>query len=170
MSDRLDELKEEATALGITFSGNIGEAKLAEKIEAFYASQETSGKELEKAIKEKEKNDKATENKPVVKSTGETVAQKRIRREAEARKTRIIIITDNDQRVNNHTTTCTVGCANEFFSLGVRVIPLNEKVEVAQGHINVLKEVMIPLHTKDAKTGLSVTKMRNRYSISYEDV
>ena len=46
----LQELKQEATELGIEYSANIGAAKLAEKIEAFYTSQETSGEEIQAAV------------------------------------------------------------------------------------------------------------------------
>ena len=45
----LQELKQEATELGIEFSANIGAAKLAEKIENFYSSQENSEKEIQEA-------------------------------------------------------------------------------------------------------------------------
>lgn len=86
-----------------------------------------------------------------------------------ANKTKIITIIDNDQRVNNQTTSCTVNCGNAYFDLGTAVLPLNFPVEVRQGHINVLKEVMIPQHIKDPKTGLNEYTTRNRYSISYED-
>ena len=96
--------------------------------------------------------------------------KKRVEKEKAARKTRIVTIIDNDQRVNNHVTTCTVNCSNSYFSLGTRVLPLGEKIEVAQGHINVLKEVDIPHHARDPSTGLSVSKLRKRFSISYEDV
>lgn len=163
----IEELKQEATELGITFSANIGEAKLQEKIDQYYASQETSGTELLRAIETKEK----TEEKSAVK--GNDKARRKAERakemEAEAKKTRVIKIIDNDQRVNNQTTSCTVNCSNEYFDLGTVVLPLNVAVEVRQGHINVLKEVEIPLHTLNPKTGLSTPGLRNRYSISYED-
>ncbi len=164
---QLDDLKQEATELGITFNKNIGEAKLQEKVEAFYASQETSGAEIEALVaKQEEAETKAKAEAP----KQDSAMAKRIEREKAARKTRIITIIDNDQRVNNHTTTCTATCANEFFDLGTKILPLNEKIEVSQGHINVLKTVFIPLHMRDNKTGLSSVRMRPRYTISYEDV
>ena len=162
---QLDELKQEAADLGITFNKNISEAKLQEKIEAHYEAQETSGAEVEALVAAQEH---AEEVKSAPKQSDAAVA-KRIEREKAARKTRVITIIDNDQRVNNHTTTCTVTCANEFFDLGTKILPLNEKIEVSQGHINVLKTVFIPLHMKDNKTGLSSVRMRPRYTISYED-
>jgi mRNA-degrading endonuclease toxin of MazEF toxin-antitoxin module len=166
----IEELKSEAASLGIKHNASIGEAKLKEKIEAFYAAQETSGP----AVKElAEKNDKTQEKEQTQKAPAKNLdprIAKRLAREKEARKLRIVTIVDNDQRSNNHTTTCVVNCSNEFFDLGTRILPLGEKIEVAQGHLNVLKEVTITLHALDTKTGLSAAKTRKRYSISYEDV
>lgn len=156
---QLDELKQEATDLGIKFNKAIGEAKLQEKIDAHYEAQETSGPALEAMVVAQEKAPKKV-----------GFEAKRIAREKAARKTRVITVIDNDQRVNNHTTTCSVNCSNEFFDLGTKVLPLNEKIEVCQGHINVLKSVMIPLHQRDNTTGLSSVRLRPRYTISYEDV
>jgi hypothetical protein len=170
MLDR-EDLKSEAASLGVTHNANISAEKLKAKIDAHYESQETSGPELAALV------EKVTENETEVKTAPtkndkmlDPKVIKRMAREKEARKTRIISIVDNDQRINNHATTCVVNCANQFFDLGTRILPLGEKLEVAQGHINVLKEVRISLHTRDTKTGLNVTKSRARYSISYEDV
>jgi mRNA-degrading endonuclease toxin of MazEF toxin-antitoxin module len=151
---KLEELKKEATDLGLSFNANIGEAKLAEKIEAYYKSQETSKVEV-----------KQSESVKKAKSLGERVKEA----EEAARKTRIVTIVDNDQRENNLTTTVSVTCGNEHFELGLMRIPLNEPVEVMQGFIDVLKEIKIPMHVVDRKTGLTRTVLRNRYSISYED-
>jgi hypothetical protein len=161
----LQELKQEADELGLTYNKNIGANKLQEKIEAFYEAQETSGPALEAVIEEKEK----AQPKKATKAEDLKVA-KRIAREKAARETRVVTIIDNDQRVNNQTTTCTVNCSNDYFDLGTRILPLNEKIEVAMGHIKTLQEVQIPLHVRDNKTGLSTVKMRPRYTISFENV
>jgi len=166
----IEELKQEAKDLGITFSGQIGAEKLKEKIENFYeAREQAAAKELAGLTEKVEKESKDVKGVKGVKSKEQALMDKRFKREAAAKKTRVVMITDNDQRVNNHTTTCTVTCASEYFSLGTRVLPLNEKIEVAQGHIKVLQSVEIPLHVRDPKTGLSATRMRKRYSISFED-
>lgn len=163
----LDELKQEADDLGLKYNKNIGANKLQEKIEEFYEAQETSGAELAAAVAEKEK-EQPKEAAP--KPSADPRAVKRKAKEAAARKTKVITIIDNDQRVNNQTTTCTVNCSNEFFDLGTVILPLNEKIEVAMGHITTLQEVKIPLHMRDNKTGLATVKMRPRYTISFEDV
>lgn len=158
---KLEELKQEADDLGVTYSGNIGEAKLQEKINAHYESKEDS------VVVPKE--DEPVKETPVAVKGKLTKLARAKEAERAARATRVITIIDNDQRVNNQTTTCTVSCGNEYFDLGTMLLPLNMPVEVMQGHINVLKEVEIPQHVKDNRTSLSTVVLRKRYTISYED-
>lgn len=160
----LEELKKEADELGVSYAKNVSINKLQEKIEAFYESEETSGPALEASLTAQEKPT------GVEKAKLDLKMQKRLEREKKARSTRIVTIIDNDQRVNNQTTTCTVNCSNEFFDLGTVILPLNEKIEVCMGHIKTLEQVQIPLHVRDNKTGLSTARLRPRYTISYESV
>lgn len=167
-NEELAALKAEAKDLGISFSPNITVEKLQEKIDAHYESQETSGKELEEAVAKVAAQEKS-EEKPAVKSTGEKpIAQ--IARELYEQASKVVVVTiiDNDQRVNNQTTTVPVNWSNQFYDLGTMSFPLNVPIEIQQGFINVLKECMIPHHVKDPKTNLAVTVMRSRYTISYE--
>lgn len=163
----LQELKKEADDLNVKYHKNISAGQLQEKIEQAYEEQETSGPALEAVVAEKEKakKDVVTDSAVV-----DAKAAKRQAREKAARKTRVVTIIDNDQRVNNQTTTCTVNCSNEFFDLGTIILPLNEKIEVAQGHLKTLEQVQIPLHMRDNKTGLASVKLRPRYTISYENI
>jgi hypothetical protein len=165
---KIDDLKQEATDLGISFSPNIGEAKLQDKIDAHYEKEESGS--IEKMVEKAEASKKEETPKKEVKKGGfdrRTLAKER---EAAARKTKVITIIDNDQRVNNQTTTATVNCGNMYFDLGTMVLPLQMEVEVQQGHIDVLKSVMIPQHMKKAgANGLSEVVMRPRYTISYSD-
>jgi hypothetical protein len=160
----LQELKQEADELGVSYAKNVSANKLQEKIEQFYESQETSGPALEAVVEQKEAE------KPKASKTADAKEAKRIAREKAARATRVVTIIDNDQRVNNQTTTCTVNCSNEYFDLGTVILPLNEKIEVSMGHIRTLEAVQIPLHVRDNKTGLASVRMRPRYTISYENV
>lgn len=164
----IEALKAEATDLGITFPQNIGAEKLKLKIDAHYESQETSEKETMAAVEANEQiEEKSAENdkSSYVKSIGSIATEAR----AKAYATRVVTIIDNDQRVNNLTTTCKVNCSNMYFDLGQIILPLNIPVEVRQGHINVLKEVKIPRHVQ-VGDNLSAVKMVPRYSISYEDM
>lgn len=160
--DTLEELKKEATDLGIAFSANIGEAKLQEKIDAYYEKKAVADTVPEISVK----------NKAITteKEDPELIWKRHILKQREdAYKTRIVVIVDNDQRENSHNSTCSVNCSNEHFDLGTISIPLNIPVEVKQGHIDVLLSIKIPMHVKNPSTGLAETVLRHRYSILYED-
>jgi len=169
MSD-IKELKAEADQLGVKYSPNIGASKLQEKIDQNYEAQETSGKALAQVV---EKVEKQESEQPVASSSskgGWNDTKRRAlskQREAAARKTKVITIIDNDQRVNNQTTTCTVNCGNASFDLGQMTLPLNMEVEVMTGHINVLTALHVLQHQKDPKTGMSTPIQRPRYTISF---
>ena len=168
---KIEELKQEATELGISFQSNIGADKLQAKIDEWYVSQETSGNEIQDAVKKQEAMEQSEEKSAVKDNDDANTHMNKYAKKAEedARKTRIVTITDNDQRENNQTTVAVVNCSNIYFDLGTAYIPLNVPVEVKQGHLNVLSETEIPLHVKDPKTNLSTLTMRKRYAISYED-
>lgn len=163
--DKLEELKAEATDLGIKFNPNISEAKLQEKIDAFYKSQEAgTPKILEDVVVDEPKGSSVKVDKELAKRKMIADALKR------ANETKIITITDNDQRINHKTSVAVVNCSNAYFDLGTARIPLNMPVEVKQGYIDVLNEIMIPMHVIDTHTGLSRTERRRRYSIHFEDI
>ena len=182
MSEKIDQLKQEADELGISYNPRIGEDKLQAKIDAFYKAQETSGKEVDEAIEavETENVDENTED-DVTETTksAKTIKVEELKGKRKmavlarelyekAKVTKIVTIIDNDQRVNNQTTTCKANWTNEYYDLGTKTFPLNTPIEIAVGFIKVLKNVRIPHHVKDMKTGLSKTTMRPRYSISEE--
>ena len=166
MSERLDQLKKEADELGVKYSPNIGEEKLNEKIEAYYESQETSAKEIMKAVEAKEQEESKEKLVATSKKTNMAALAKKLY--DEAKKTVVVTIIDNDQRVNNQTTTCKATWGNAYYDMGTQIFPLNMPIEIPQGFVTTLKEVQIPHHVKDPKTGLSVASMRNRYTITYE--
>lgn len=167
MSERLEELKQEATELGIDFNPRIGEEKLAAKIEAYYEGQESSGKELQAAVAQVEAEEQSKEKVAVTGKKKMAILAKELYEKA--KKTQVVTIIDNDQRVNNQTTTCRANWTNNYYDLGTKIFPLNTPIEIEQGFINVLKEVYIPHHVKDMTTGLSKTTMRPRYTIQIED-
>lgn len=162
MSDKLEELKIEAADLGISFNPRISEDKLQERIDSFYKEKETSTVVITENVPE--------EPKAAGKSEGKSMAE--IARElyALAKATKVVTIIDNDQRVNNQTTTCIANWANQFYDMGTKRFPLNVPIEIPQGFIDVLTEVKIPHHTIDTTTGLNNVTMRRRYSIQTEDI
>ena len=160
----LEQLKQEATELGISFGQSIGAAKLKERIDAYYKSQETLEQEIVTAMESKEQS----KEKSAEINKGNSLNITEMKRKANM--TSVVTIIDNDQRVNNQTTSCTVNCSNMYFDLGTVILPLNMPVEVRQGHLNVIKEIKIPQHVKDSKTGLSTVRMIPRYTLSYEQM
>ena len=164
MEKTLDELKQEAKELGISFSPNIGAAKLSEKIENYYKEKETNNAIINKAIAKQEKDEKLKGTKQTNKQLSKVAAAKKA-----AMKTKIVTIIDNDQRENHLTTVVPVSCTNAYFDLGTKHIPLNTPVEVQQGFIDTLKDIKIPMHVKNPHTGQSKTVLRPRYTINFED-
>ena len=168
----IEELRREALQLGIKFQPNLGATKLKDKIDAYYASQETSEKEIIQAVKAIEQSEeKSAENDKQVKIDADYARRKRtLEKKAAANKTKVVTIMDNDQRVNGQTTTCKVTCANMYFDLGSAVFPLNLPIEIKQGHLDVLNDVQIPQHVKNPKTGLSEVRLMPKYTIRIENI
>ncbi len=169
MSDTLNDLKKEATELGIVYSPNIGEATLRKKIQDKYDALEAQ------SVESTEQPAEATEEVITLvkrKDAKETKSFRAIAKELErqARKTRVVRIVDNDPVHNSYTNCCTVNCSNEFFDLGTAVYPLDTPVEVPQGHIDALKELDIMHSVPDRSNPATSTPVwRKRYSVSYED-
>ena len=155
--ETLEDLRKEATELGIEFASNIGAAKLKAKIDEFYESQESP-------IVVNEVEDEVEEITPVV--AGKSMREVALEMRNRANKVKVVVVIDNDQRVNNQTTVATVNCGNSYFDLGTMHIPLNVPVEIKQGFIDVLMEIKIPQHVKDIKSGLNSVVMRPRYSVT----
>ena len=173
MDKTLEELKAEADVLGVEYSKNIGAAKLAEKLEAFYESQsagdlvkEATPEEL--AAKEAKVVDKTVL--PVVDSQADFIKM----RKAEAMKKSVVVITSNDKRDNEYVTAEYLSCENQFFGVS-KLVPLNIPVELEECLIEVAKTTMVMLHqdeiTPDGRrTGNKVTRMTRKFNVSYEQV
>jgi|GEM_PF-5095656 len=156
MAKSLVSLKEEATELNIVFDENIKATELQKLIDEHYASVASEEIKEEENFKDSYEKDKA--NLP------QTMRRISKAAEAEVRKTKVVIVTDNDSRVNNKTTVARATCANAYFDLGDIDIPLNEPVEIMVGHFNSLRERIIPAHIADGK-GNSAAINRARYNI-----
>jgi hypothetical protein len=157
MAKSLVSLKTEADQLGLQYPEDIKASELDKLVEAAYEAAETVDVAAEAAVTLKNTS-----------TVGKmTIGQKAKAAEAAARKTRIVMVFDNDTRENSETTVAVVNCGNQYFDLGTAYIPLGEKVEVMQGHIDVLKEVDMPHHMRVGDS--SRTILRKRYTVSYED-
>lgn len=188
MSEKIDQLKQEATNLGIEFHPNIGEAKLQAKIDAFYESQaagdlvqEIEDEPVEEQIEEVANVDKG---KPMgvpydTAGTKRVLSKEQKLRQVvnEARKAamtkRVVRITSNDKRDNDVQTTAYLGFENQYFGIS-RLVPLDIPVELEQCLIDIAKDTKIILHKDEIvggkRTGNKVPVLTNKFNISYEDV
>ena len=173
MSDKLDELKEEATQLGIKFNVNIKEEKLQEKIDAFYeAEAKDSLVEVKKEAPKAETKIEGNKN-PMQDLTKATLKElkkyfgsdtngymqavtKKI--EMEAKKTSVVKITMVDK---DEASTATSAYFNNG-NMAMRV-PLDVYVEMPKALIDMAESARTTIHqkTKDGTT----TKDSKRYVV-----
>lgn len=165
----MNELKDEATKLGLDFTGIKSKVALQELIDTYYKSQAADD-----LVEEKPEvtEDIATSQAPAqtrAKGVRGMVAQLK----KEALKTRIVRITNNDKRDNHVTTTCYLCCENQYWGIS-KIVPLDEPVELEQCLIDTAKGVEVVLHVDEIvdgkRTGNKVPKLVKKYVISYEDI
>ena len=169
MDKTLEELKAEADVLGVVYSGNIGAAKLADKIEAYYTSQ--SAGDFVK-VKEDVKEEKETPQKK--QSNAEQVERDMIQAsKAAAMATKIVTISSNDKRDNDVTTSVYLSMENQHFSVA-KYVPLDIPVELEECLIEVAKSTYITLHTDEIldgkRTGNKIPKSVRKFTVSYEEI
>lgn len=182
MNDELkpiEELREEATGLGISFHPNTGAPRLAQLIEEFYDAQ-ASG-DIIKAKPDDEEDDSDTEPKEEVPTA---VPTRKLSKEEEHRKmihnakmaamaTKIVTISSNDKRDSEYTTTAYFSMENQHFGIA-KLVPLDVPVELEVCLIDVAKTTMITLHKDEIidgrRTGNKVPVSVRKYNISYEDI
>ena len=151
---KLEELKEEATQAGITFNAKIGEAKLQEKLDAFYAESEADADIVEKVEVEVVK--------PVKKVDSHAAIIKAL--EQENRKTRIVKITMVDKREASTATDAYLSVG----SVSMRV-PLDVFVEIPMILIDKAKKDKALIHKRVEDGRYSVPSFSPKYVIDYKD-
>lgn len=171
MDKTIEELREEATALGIAFNPKIGADKLAAKIEEYYAAGESANKVVEKPVVEP-KADHAT---PQSKQASIEAAQRKAVADAKnaAMVTKIVTVSSNDKRDNDMVTSEYVSCENQYFGIA-KYVPFDIPVELEVCLIDVLKSSMITLHKDEIidgrRTGNKIPMSVRKFNISYEDI
>jgi len=83
-------------------------------------------------------------------------------------KTRKVIITYNDARDNNQTTTAYLTCENQYFALS-KVVPLGVTVELEQCLIDAAKQATFLMHRQDGNGNSIPVPNMKKYNVSYED-
>lgn len=152
MEKSFEELKQEADELGLTYSPNIGKAKLEEKIEQKY-------KEIEESPDSVESNTRvSTKGALAAKKEALRVIAEQI---AENKKTRVVKITMVDKREASTAT-------HAYFSNGdVSLnIPLDVWVEMPNILIQLAEEAKAVTHVDS--NGVTEPKLTKKYVVEYK--
>ena len=152
MEKSFEELKQEADELGLTYSPNIGKAKLEEKIEQKYKEIEESSDSVESNTRVSAKGALAA-RKEALKIIAEQIA--------ESKKTRVVKITMVDKREASTAT-------HAYFSNGdVSLnIPLDVWVEMPNILIQLAEEAKAVTHVDS--NGVTEPKLTKKYVVEYK--
>ena len=152
MEKSFEELKQEADELGLTYSPNIGKAKLEEKIEQKYKEIEESSDSVESNTRVSTKGALAAK-KEALKIIAEQIA--------ENKKTKVVKITMVDKREASTAT-------HAYFSNGdVSLnIPLDVWVEMPNILIQLAEEAKAVTHVDS--NGVTEPKLTKKYVVEYK--
>ena len=152
MEKSFEELKQEADELGLTYSPNIGKAKLEEKIEQKYKEIEESSDSVESNTRVSTKGALAA-RKEAIKIIAEQIA--------ENKKTKVVKITMVDKREASTAT-------HAYFSNGdVSLhIPLDVWVEMPNILIQLAEEARAVTHVDS--NGITEPKLTKKYVVEYK--
>lgn len=167
IEDQRTELISEANELGLEFPFNIPTKKLVEKIAEFKGEpvpvDETPPKGPKVSEEKSGKKDKELDE----------FSKKRLKiakAKAEAMKTKIVTLTNKDNRENEFMTTAFLSMQNQHFGIS-RVVPLDTPVQLEQCLISIAEGVTMTLHKDEIKdgvrTGNKITTTSKKYAISY---
>ena len=157
------DLLDEANELGLEFAKNISTGKLQEMIN------ESKGPAVKEDAPEPKEEDTTKPYNSVVDKA--TLRRKFIAdRKAKAMATRVVTITNKDNRDNDFTTTAPLSFENQHFGVSKKV-PLDVPVELEQAVIDIAESASIPHHKDEVgdgrRTGNKVTVLVKRYVVSY---
>ena len=155
MDKTIEELKEEADALGIKYSANIGAAKLQEKIDEYDAKLDTEVNGVVEPVAvaadvTPKKNMSLIEAKLLIKA-----------QEDENRKTKVVKIAMVDKRESAYATSA-------YFSTGdiAMRVPLDIWVEIPIILIKMAEEAQALVHIESG--GLTSSKFQKKYVVEYK--
>lgn len=165
MEKTIEELKQEADVLGLTYSPNIGIAKLAEKIEAHYTSLSAGDSVVAKVEEIVE-----------VKLENESKDDLIRRLVADAKKlayaTKVVTVSNNDKRESEYMTADYFGFENQYFGVSL-LVPFDIPTQLPQCIIDVIKSTPITLHKDEVvdgrRTGNRIPVQTRKYNISYDE-
>ncbi len=167
----MKELQEEATGLGLDFTGIKSKSGISELIEGYYKSQEGS---VVKSVDDVVEEDEIEVAKPTKKLSKEARLRQLIKKmKDKAMATKIVTITNNDRRDNSVLTTTYLGFENQYFGMS-RIVDLDTPIELEQCLIDIAKGSQVVLHTDEIvngkRTGNKTPKLVKKFSVSLEDI
>ena len=182
MTER-DELKSEATELGVDFKGNISNDKLKALVIAAREEAEGDTDELiddapeSPAMKPAEPDEEVAKPETIAPLTGTPAQQARSkqRQKIKAAKKRsfalsVVTITNRDNRENDIMTSVYLSFENQHFGLS-KHIPLDVPVQVEQALIDIAESTSMTLHRAEIvngkPTGNKIAKSVKKFSVSY---
>jgi len=168
MSKR-DDLKALATDLGIEYKGNISTVKLQALVDE-------AGSGFISPLNETPPAGPATKAEPEQDTTPSTVVDPKkaiLARKRAAFKTRIVTITNKDNRENDVMTTVFLSCHNQHFAIA-KYVPLDIPVELEQCLIDTAESIIITLHKDEVvhgqRTGNKIPTRVQKFAISYSSI
>jgi len=174
MSTR-EEFLDKAADLGLEFPKNIPTDRLEERVlEAL--EEATSPPKVDEPIPTEPPVAMAEAVEETPNDKRLTLLEKRRKLTADAKKaafaTRVVTLTNKDNRENDEMTTAYLSFENQYFGLS-KLVPLDIPVELEQGLIDVAETTMITLHKaeiiKGKRTGNQVAVRVKKFAISYVD-
>ncbi len=157
MEKTIEELKQEADELGITYSPNIGVAKLAAKIEEWYAKESAENSTPVQVIEETK--EEATSRVASSKVDALRVIKQQERKNLESTVVKISCVDKREASVATHA----------YFSTGDvgMNIPLDVFVEIPKILVYLAETARALVHVE--QNGETVSKLQKKYVVEYKD-
>ena len=176
-------LLDQANELGLEFPSNIPTTKLEkminEELEGLPAAEPEAVVEEVPPSPPMKSHRVETDNRPLSEFHENPAVAREIKRRLQIKKikeaafkTKVVTITNRDNRDNDFTTTAYLSFENQHFGLS-KLVPLDTPVELEIALINVAEGVIIPFHRDEIvegrRTGNKVTVPVKKYTVSYAD-
>ena len=156
MEKSIEELKQEADELGITYSANIGAAKLASKIEEWYVKESA---ENTTPVEIDETKHEAMDRKALAKQEALKIIKAQEKANTETKVVKISMVDKREASIATHA----------YFSTGdiSMNIPLDVFVEMPKILIYMAERAKAMTHIE--QNGETVTKLQKKYVVEYKE-
>lgn len=173
-----EDLLKQAEELSLDVPKNTRTDKLRAMIDEVASPQAASDEDGDEQMDDSQEapQETDTQSPPEEKPAGRPLTkqqrfrQKVAEKKRAAMKTRVVTITNRDNRDNDFTTTATLSFENQHFGMS-KIVPLDMPVELEEALIHVAETARITLHKDEVRngrrTGNKVPVSVKKYAISY---